>query len=172
MLQIEALGTDPDQDSALTEIMLLVDMRFGSMHDGWNRESARLFAIDTAIMFIRRNIDAVSEADRQTLTARLQEARTLVVGDRDSELGFIQAGLESQLVLAKPGRERWVWLAAIDALLPSPFRAALVATRNAVALAAPETFSDLGAQLRGRLIARLGEGSLLAEPTSTLFLTA
>ena len=72
------------------EIMHLVDMHGGVTSEGWTRETARLFAIDTAMTFIRRNMAVLSEADKHSLVTRLQEARTLVVSGRDSELGFIQ----------------------------------------------------------------------------------
>jgi len=172
VLQEEALRSDPDRDHTLTEVMLLVDMRLGASRDGWNRESARLFAIDTAMTVLRRHLDVISEADRQTLSQHLAQSRALVVGERDGELAFIQAAVESQLSLLSPGRERQVWLTVMDALIPSPYRAALVTVRNALASEPQGPFGDLGPQLRARLTARLGEGSLLSEPSSTLFLIA
>lgn len=172
MLQKEALRSDPDRDHALTEVMLLVDMALGSSGDGWTRESARLFAIDTAMTVLRRHLDVISEADRQTLSQHLGQSRALVVGERDGELAFIQAAAESQLSLLAPGRERQVWLTVMDALIPSPYRAALVTVRNALASEPQGPFGELGPQLRERLVARLGEGSLLSEPSNTLFLIA
>jgi hypothetical protein len=172
VLHFEASESGLDHYSVLTEIMHLVDMRFGVSHEGWTRESARLFAIDTAMTVVRRNLISLPEVDRQTIAARLQEARTLVVGDRDDELGFIQAALETQLGLTPVGQERRVWLTAIDALIPNPFRAALISTRNALAIGTSEAFADLGNLLRERLIARLDEGILNSGPPNTLFLTA
>lgn len=148
--------------------MHLVDMPFGVTGDGWNGESARLFAIDIAMTVIRRNSDILSEPERQLLLGKLQEARTLVVGRRDRELGSIQASLEAQLPLTEPGALRQIRLIAIDSLLPSPYRAALVSTRNALSLVAREAFTDLSGLIRERLLARLGEGSLVSD-TSDLF---
>jgi hypothetical protein len=170
VLESVAPKNDPHHDSTLTEIMHLVDMEPGVTGEGWNPESARLFAIDTALMAARRNLLVLSEADRQNLAFRLQEARTLVVGGRDSELGFIQAALESHLSQAVPGRQRRMWLTAIDALIPSPYRAALVSTKNALSLGSTEALADLSRSLRERLLARLGEGSLVDPPS--LFLIA
>jgi hypothetical protein len=167
-----AISNDPDHDSALSEIMHLVNVPYGVSHDGWNRESARLFAIDTAMTATRRHMATLTEADRHSINAYLQEARTLVVAGRDSELGFLQAALESHLALAAVGLPRRLWLGAIDALIPSPYRAALVSTRNALSLGTTEAFTDLSKLLRDRLLARLGEGSLLSGPPSTLYLTA
>lgn len=171
VLRYEAT-TDPDHDSTLTEIMHLVEMRLGAGATGWHRESARLYAIDVAMTVIRRNASLISETERQNLSARLHEARTLAVGGRDTELGFIQSALETHLATAKNYRERRVWLTAIDALVPSPYRAALISTRNALALGATGTFNDVSAPLRDRLAARLDEGSLTAEPPPSFYLSA
>lgn len=161
VLDYEAIA-DKQGDSTLTEIMHLVDMPSGVAYAGWNGETARLFALDAAMTAIRRNLVYMSETDKHSLVTRLHEARSLVVSGRDSELGFIQASLESNLATASPERERRIWLTAIDALIPSPFRAALVSTKNALTLAIPG-IPDLASLIRGRLLARLGEGSLLSE---------
>lgn len=171
LLQDEAQRSEPDGHSVLSEIMYLVDAGAGAPSDGWHTESARLFAIDTAILVARRHSNQISEADRQTLMARLHEARRLAVAGRDDELGFIQTTLECNLALANPGWARQLWLISIDALIPSPFRAALVVSRNAL-FADTEASPELARSLRERLLARLEEGSLLAEPSSTLFLIA
>jgi hypothetical protein len=172
VLNHETTDNDPEQDPTLDEIMHLVDMHGGVTSEGWTSETARLFAIDTAMAFIRRNLSVLPEPDRHILVTRLQEARSLVVSGRDGELGFLQSAIESHLSMVSPGRQRGMWLAAIDALLPSPYRAALVSTKNALAVGTTETFVDLSNLLRDRLLARLGEGSLLSEPTTELFLTA
>jgi hypothetical protein len=171
VVEHEAPRNDPNGRAILTEIMHLVDMQPGVPADGWTRETARLFALDTVLMVARRNMLVFTEADRQSLAFQLQEARSLVVSGRDGELGFVQAALEAHLSLAAPGRSRRLWLAAIDALIPSPYRAALVSTTNALALGTTEALADLSKLLRDRLLARLGEGSLLTDPPS-LFLTA
>lgn len=171
MLQYEAI-TDSDHDSTLVEIMHLVEMRFGAPDSGWHPESARLYAIDVAMTVIRRNAGTLSETERQSLSARLHEARTLVVGGRDAELGFIQSALEAHMAMARGPRERRVWLTAIDALVPSPFRAALISTHNALTLGAAGNFTDLAALLRDRLTARLEEGSLTVEPPPGFYLSA
>ncbi len=171
MLDFEAGNNTGNQRSTLSEIMHHVDMRSGVTSEGWNAETARLFAIDIAMLVLRRNILVLAEVDRQTLSYQLQEARSLVVAGRDSELGFIQAALETHLGLSDTSQERRLWLTAIDALVPSPFRAALIATRNALTLGTTEAVADFSALLRDRLLARLGEGSLHTEGP-TLFLTA
>lgn len=149
--------------------MHLVDMRSGASTVGWNAESARLFALDTAMTVLRRNATVLSEVDRQNLAARLHEARTLVVNQRDPELGYLQASLEANLALTTTGRTRRVWLTAIDALLPDPYQAALVTTRNVVAVCSGGAFTDLAVSLRDRLAARLEEASLLSSEPPHLF---
>lgn len=172
MLDFEAGHNAGNQGSILSEIMHLVDMRPGVTSEGWSAETARLFAIDIAMMVLRRNTLVLAEVDRQNLAYQLQEARTLVVAGRDSELGFIQAALETHLGLPDTIQERRLWLTAIDALVPSPFRAALIATKNAITLGTTEAVADFTTLMRDRLLARLDEGSLHTEPGPTLFLTA
>ena len=172
VLDYDAHNKRPDRGSNLTEIMHLVDMQFGVTAEGWNSESARLYSIDIAMMVLRRNMLVLEEVDRQTLTHQLHEARSLVVSGRDSELGFLQATLESHLTLARGPQERRLWLAAIDALIPNPYRAALVSTKSALASGTTEALADFSSLLRDRLMARLGEGSLHSDPGHTLFLTA
>lgn len=172
VLDYEATDNDPHNDATLTEIMHLVDMHYGVTSEGWNPETARLFAIDTAMTAIRRNLNSLPDTERHDLLSRLQETRTLVVAGRDDELGFIQAALETQLSIIPPGWRRRMWLTAIDALIPSPYRAALVSTKNALTLVSVEAFAEISDLLRNRLLARLGEGSLLSEPPNPLHLTA
>ncbi|MFP3883092.1 MAG: hypothetical protein ACLFRT_04405 [Actinomycetota bacterium] len=121
---------------------------------------------------IRRDAAVISEADRHNLTSYLREAKSLVVADRDDELGLLQAAMEARLSLITPGKHRQLWLTAIDSLIPSPYRAALVSTENAISLGNPETLADLSTLLRDRLSAGSGEGSLLLEPTIRLQTTA
>lgn len=172
MLDYEAIGNDRNHGSTLTEIMRLVEAAGEVDLAGWNRKTARLFAIDAAMGAIRRDADALSEADRHNMTSYLQEAKSLVVADRDDELGFLQAAMEARLAPVTPGSLRRLWLTAIDSLLPSPYRAALVSTENAISLGTSETLADLSTLLRDRLSARPGEGSLLLEPTTQLQITA
>jgi hypothetical protein len=157
VLEFEAIG---DRDSSLAEIMHLVDIPAGVVSDGWSGESARLFALDIAMTAIRRNLTALAESERQVLLQGLQQARTLVVGGRDDEIGFLQEAFEAQLRLASPDK-RQVLLSALDALIPDPYRAALVSVRDTLEMR--ETDSDLAALLRDRLVARLGEGSLVSQ---------
>lgn len=172
MLDYEATGNDRDHGSTLTGIMRLLDFAVDLDLSTWNPQTARLFALDAAIATIRRDAAILSDADRHNLTSYLQEAKSLVVAGRDDELGFLQAAMETRLSLIHPGERRQVWLTAIDSLIPSPYRAALVSTENAVSLGTTETLDDLSTLLRNRLSAGSGEGSLLWEPTAQFQITA
>lgn len=164
--------TETNTQNYLVEIMDLVHMASGSVKDGWGAQAARLYALDIAMVVVNRNVNVIAEAGRQTLFGRLQEARTLVVSGRDDELGFVQGALESHLALTREGRERHVWLTVIDAMIPNPYRAALITTRDALSLGATAAFSDVAGLARDRLVARLDEGKLMAHPAPALYLIA
>lgn len=172
VLDYEAIGNDRDHGSTLTEIMRRLDAAGEANSTEWNRQTARLFAIDAAMGVIRREGVALSDADRHKLTSYLQEAKSLAVADRDDELGFLQAAMEARLSLITPGKRRQLWLTAIDSLIPSPHRAALVSTENAICLGSSGTQAGLSTLLRDRLSAGPAEGSLLLEQTAQLQITA
>lgn len=172
MLDYEATGNNRDQGSTLAGIMRLLDFAVDLDLSGWNPQTARLFALDAAMATIRRDAGILSDADRHNLTSYLQEAKSLVVADRDDELGFLQAAMEARLSLIPPGERRQVWLTAIDSLIPSPYRSALVSTENAISLGNPGTLDDLSTLLRDRLSAGSGEGSIPLEPSIRLHTTA
>lgn len=158
--------------SELNEIFRLIEMHSDNPTDGWHRESARLFAIDVALTVVRRNMATMGDRDRHAVSRNLHEARTLAISGRDDELDFVLAGLEANLGAADSDRQRRVWLTAMDALLSSPYRAALVSTRNALMFGATDAFADLRGLIRERLVARLDEGHLLADRVIPLILTA
>lgn len=172
MLDHEAAAIDRDRGPTLTGIMRRIDVDTEIDRTGWNRQTARLLAIDAAMAVVRRDASALSDADRHNLTSYLQEAKSLVVADRDGELGFLQASMETRLSRITPGQRRRLWLTAVDSLIPSPYRAALVTTENALSLGHAETLADLSSLLRERLLARPGEGSHLPEPTAQMQFTA
>lgn len=168
VLDYEATGNDRDHGSTLSEIMRRVNVARDADLPGWNRQTARLFAMDAAMAAIRRDVAVLSAAERHDLTSYLQEAKGLVAADRDDELGFLQAAMEARLSLITPGKRRQLWLTAIDSLIPSPYRAALVSTENAISLGNTGTPADLSTLLRNRLSASPGKGSLVLEPTAEL----
>lgn len=162
MLQQEAVSA-PGHESTLIEISDLVGLGIGSLAHSWPADSARLYAIDVAMAVVRHYGEHISEPARQALN-RLQDARSVVYGDRDIELILIQADLETHLATSRSGEERMLWLTAIDALLPSPYRAALVSTRSALELGTTGAFGDVLTLLRTRLSTRLDEASWSRQP--------
>lgn len=159
---------EPVSATSLPNIKRLIDMEVELSDVGWDTEPARLFAIDTALLALRRSATQLSELERQALVGILQEARRLAINGRDGELGYLQNDLEPFLAQST---SRWVWLTALNALLPSPFRAAETAVQ-AVLLEDPDGRDDIGEVLRQRLRARLGEGTLMFEEASDLIATA
>lgn len=127
---------------------------------GWSPETARLFSIDVAMLALRSLWGYMEVGERRELSDALQEARRLVVDGHDDELGYLQAALESHLIRS-PLRE--VWITALNALLPSPFRAAEATLQAVPPLNADEKSEPFADMLRQRLRARLGEGMLLLE---------
>lgn len=95
--------------------------------------------------------------ERLQLSDSLQEARRLTVDGQIDELGYLQIALESHLTGAL---SRGVWLTALNALMPCPYRAAEATLIAAMRLESHESFGDM---LRQRLRARLDEGMLMLE---------
>lgn len=160
---------EPVSATSLPNIKRLIGMDVEIADVGWDKEPARLFAIDAALLALRRCSTELSEPERQALARILQEARRIAIDGRDSELGYLQNELEPYLAQSK---SRWVWLTALNALLPSPFRAAETAVQAILLLEEPNVGDDIVEALRQRLRARLGEGTLMFEEASDLFATA
>lgn len=135
-------------------------MEIGRSDVGWSPESARLFSIDVAMLASRRLWSSLDTRERRELSDALQEARRLVVDGHDDELGYLQTALESHLVRSPL---RCVWLTALNALLPSPFRASEATLEAMISLEADKLSQPLRSMLRQRLRARLEEGMLLLE---------
>lgn len=133
---------------------------------GWSLESARLFSIDVAMLALRRLWDSLEVRERQELSDALQEARRLVVDGHDEQLGYLQTALESHLIRSPL---RGVWLTALNALLPSPFRAAEATLETVMPVNLEDVSGPFRDMLRERLQARLVEGMLLFE--ANLFAT-
>jgi len=159
------------RQESLSEVKKLIEMRSEETDDGWGRESARLFAIDIALLTTRRHIDRLSAADSRLLMIKLNEARRLVVDDRDHDLEWVQGEFEPYLRHAVSTGARPVWLTALNAMLPSPYRAAVAALTAALSASADQ-IDELSAILGQRLRARLGEGALLREESGDLFAIA
>lgn len=164
--------SEPYSEESLSYLMWALQLGFEDALNGWGKESARLFSIDTAMSVLRRNDVVLAELDRQMLADRLHEARRMTVNGRDLELSYVQNTLETYLNHSWSPNNRSIWLTAINSLLPSPYRAAEATVRAALVTDGATSSVDLIEVLRQRLRARLSEGLLLAEPVGTLFVTA
>lgn len=157
---------------SLATIKRSIGMEVEASDVGWGEEPARLFSIDTAMLVLGRHGSSLDEPDRQMLSDRLHEARRLVVAGRDDELEFIQNELESYLSHSWSFDCRSIWLSALDALLPSPFRAAETVVATALCVESPDSTDDLAEVLAQRLRARLSEATLMAAVPGTLLAPA
>ena len=155
-----------EPETSLDKIKQLLSMDIGDFDPGWDREPARLFSIDVAMLVVHRLWDDLDVDERHELTDALQGARRSVMEGNDSHLDSLQASLEPHLAHTS---HRGIWLTAMNALLPSPYRAAeatLCSALGAGTTAAPDSFSRAVSQ---RLEARLGEGMLMRDEAGTLF---
>lgn len=170
MLGTQGLGrksAELHRVESLTEVRHLIDEHLDDLDDGWSAETARLYAIDVAMVVTRRHLGFLTDQDRQLLVVKLNEARRLVIDHRAAELEWIQLEFESHLGRGSSLQTRPVWLTAINAMLPSPYRAAVTAAAAALTLH-PAEIDDLAGALRDRLRARLGEGDLHREESADL----
>ena len=173
MIYVRAAGP-PETDLYWEESLAFVRMATGAgveASNGWQEESARLFAIDAALVVIRGNMTRIEELDRQAIANSLNEARRLVVDKRDNELGHLLYQLESRLTHSWSANARHLWLTAMNALLPSPYRAAQTTVESAYRIVGQDS-DRLSEQLAERLMARVGEGSLMNDRSTAMFASA
>ena len=97
----------------------------------WNEPYARLYAIDCASIVFRYHLPDLTEPARELIQRLLHQALTLVTAGRDNELASIERALMTGLEAASRVT-RSVWLVALNAVLPDPFRAAVMSTEAAL----------------------------------------
>lgn len=161
---------EPYRYESLIEVKEMTGMGTEPADDGWNAETARLFAIDVAMLMYKQDPNALAELDRIALLSRLGEARRLVVEGKDGDLGYVQNEFEVYMVRASNPSTRSIWLTAINAVIPSPFRAAKVCVEAALTLS--EVGDDFPGRIVDRLRARLEEGALITETSTQLLALA
>jgi hypothetical protein len=129
----------------------------------WDELHARLYAIDCASIVYRYHTPDLNEAAREIVQRLLHQALQLVTGGRENELASIEqglmTGLESASSLTRP-----VWLVALNAVLPDPFRAAVMSTEGALLAfgRGPNPRRDAVAEsVRRRVVSRTEEAALL-----------
>jgi hypothetical protein len=159
--QVDDLGT-------IADLLEIERFRVGE----WDETYARLYAIDCASIVYRYHTPDLNETARDLVQRLLHEALQLVTAGRDNELASIERALMTGLQSASQVT-RTVWLAALNAVLPDPFRAAVMSTEAALFAfgRGPNPRRDAVAEsMRRRLISRTEEASLLgpAAPTHRL----
>ncbi len=134
--------------------------------EGWDATTARLFANDCASIVYRQHLPDLTESAQDLLYRLLNQARRLIIADRDGELEGIErallAGLDASTAL-----NRSVWLVALNSILPDPIRAATTSTEAALLAfgQGPNPRRDAVIDtLSRRLMSRAEEASLLGGP--------
>jgi hypothetical protein len=129
----------------------------------WDETYARLYAIDCASIIYRYHTPDLSETSRDLVQRLLHQARQLATTGRENELASIERALMTGLQSASRVT-RAVWLVALNAVLPDPFRAAIMSTEAALYAfgRGPNPRRDAVAEsVRRRLASRTEEAGLL-----------
>ncbi len=133
----------------------------------WDEPYARLYAIDCASIVFRYHLPDLTESARDFIQRLLHEALQLVRANRDNELASIERALMTGLEAASRVT-RSVWLVALNAVLPDPFRAAVMSTEAALQAFGhgPNPRRDAVAEaVRRRVFSRTEEAALLGSVT-------
>lgn len=129
----------------------------------WDEPYARLFAIDCASIVYHYHMPDLTDPARDLIQRLLHQALTLIAAGRDNELASIEGALMTGLQAASRVT-RAVWLVALNAVLPDPFRAAVMSTEAALHAfgRGPNPRRDAVAEaVRRRVISRTEEAALL-----------
>ena len=158
-------GSGMERAPRIDSLGSIADMLGVDSHrlEGWDETSARLFANDCASIVYRQYLPDLSESAQDLLYRLLNQARRLIIADRDGELEVIEraliAGLEASTTV-----NRSVWLVALNSILPDPIRAATTSTEAALLAFGhgpnPRREAVI-ATLSRRLMSRAEEASLL-----------
>lgn len=155
-------GQDTDM-TVIETIVAAVEMQIPLDKIRWTEESARLFALDCALVTMRRLLPWLSDAEATMIGIRLNEARRLAVAGREVELGYVSEEMVKMLTESMGTRSRQVWLVALEALLPDPHRAARIACESAIIVdrdCGAETHPSIESRLRERFSARINEAGM------------
>jgi hypothetical protein len=159
---VEAGLTRSSQKDGLDAIADLLEVdryRLGE----WDETYARLYAIDCASIVYRYHTPDLTDSARDLVQRLLHQTLQLVTAGRENELASIERALMTGLEAASRVT-RAVWLVALNAVLPDPFRAAVMSTEGALIAfgRGPNPRRDAVAEsLRRRLVSRTEEASLL-----------
>ncbi|MGH8914986.1 MAG: hypothetical protein ACRDZM_10790 [Acidimicrobiia bacterium] len=159
---VEAGQTRSNQSDGLGIIADLLEIERYRIGE-WDETYARLYAIDCASIVYRYHIPDLNEMARDLVQRLLHQARQLVTSGRERELASIERALMTGLDAAS-SVTRSVWLVALNAVLPDPFRAAVMSTEAALLAfgRGPNPRRDAVAEsVRRRLLSRTEEAALL-----------
>lgn len=159
---VQAGQTRSNQSDGLASIAELLEIERYRVGE-WDETYARLYAIDCASIVYRYHTPDLTEASRDLVQRLLHQTLQLVTAGRENELASIERALMTGLEAASRVT-RAVWLVALNAVLPDPFRAAVMSTEAALLAfgRGPNPRRDAVAEsVRRRLLSRTEEASLL-----------
>ena len=154
--------TDPNRQESLDAIMSLLGLPDVENTSGWTAISARLLALDCAVITSRTRSTTLSEAERRLFDELIREARRLTLQGQHQDLDFVQSEITKLIRSQANPQAREVWISGAEALVPSPFRAAQISIESTLVM---ERQRDRGERrptefrLRDRLLARLADGA-------------
>ena len=126
---VEAGGMMSSRYDGLDTISALLEVERYRLGE-WDEPYARLFAIDCASIVFRYHLPDLTDPARDLIQRLLHQALQLVTAGRENELASIERALMTGLEAASRVT-RSVWLVALNAVLPDPFRAAVMSTEAA-----------------------------------------
>jgi hypothetical protein len=159
---VEAGGMMSSRYDGLDTISALLEVERYRLGD-WDEPYARLFAIDCASIVFRYHLPDLTDPARDLIQRLLHQALQLVTAGRENELASIERALMTGLEAASRVT-RSVWLVALNAVLPDPFRAAVMSTEAALYAfgRGPNPRRDAVAEaVRRRVFSRTEESALL-----------
>jgi hypothetical protein len=159
---VEANGMMSSRYDGLDTIAALLEIERYRLGD-WDEPYARLYAIDCASIVFRYHLPDLTDSARDLVQRLLHQALQLVTTGRENELASIERALMTGLEAASRVT-RSVWLVALNAVLPDPFRAAVMSTEaslNAFGRVPNPRRDTVAEAVRRRVFARTEEAALL-----------
>lgn len=170
---VEAGRMTSSRIDGLESIATLLEVERYRLGD-WDEQYARLYAIDCASIVFRYHLPDLTDQSRDLVQRLLHQALQLVTAGRENELSSVERALMTGLDAASRVT-RSVWIVALNAVLPDPFRAAVMSTEAALQAfgRGPNPRRDAVAEgVRRRAFARTEESALLGLVTRSRTSTA
>jgi len=159
---VEANDMMSSRYDGLDTIAALLEVERFRLGD-WDEPYARFYAIDCAMIVFRYHLPDLTDTARDLVQRLLHQTLQLVTAGREDELASIERALMTGLEAASRVT-RSVWLVALNAVLPDPFRAAVMSTEAALHAfgRGPNPRRDAVAEaVRRRVFSRTEEAALL-----------